>query len=308
MRAGQLENFISHPVLTGFTTAAALIVAITQVPHLLGIHVHTEAASNNTLPTLYLSIIHVGECNWATLIIGVSGIVSILLSQRISPLIPGPLINVVPGVGIATVLGGMAGTEIETIGEIKSALPSFALPDLKSPWLYTGSSFNLGDLVRVGLVSGLVSFIETLSISKIIAARTGRRIDANRELMSLGLAYLGGAFFQCYPAAGSLSKSLVSYQAGARSQLAAMTAVAMVVLTVLFLTRFLAIVPKACLAAIVMVAVHHLIDMQQITRAFEVKKTDGKFVVVTFLATLAPGVQTGILLGIIFSFGYIHGH
>ena len=304
MRAGYLENFISHPVLTGFTTAAALIVAITQAPHLLGIHLHQDGGSHHILYTLYLSIIHVGELNWVTMIIGLSGIASIFLSHRISPLIPGPLVNVVLGVGIMAVLGGMAGTQVETIGEIKGALPKFVLPDLRSPWLYTGSLY-LGDLVGVGLVIGLVSFIETLSISKIMAGRTGRRVDANRELLSLGLANLGGAFFQCYPAAGSLSKSSVSYQAGAKSQLAALTAVLMVILTVLFLTRFLAIVPKACLAAIVMVAVYHLIDIPQITRAFEVKKTDGMVVVATFLATLTLGVQMGILLGIIISFGYI---
>lgn len=174
-----------------------------------------------------------------------------------------------------------------------------------SPWLFTESAFNIGDLVEIGIVIGLVSFIETLSISKIMAGRTGRHVDTNRELMALGLSNLGGAFFHCYPAAGSLSKSSVSYQAGAKSQLAAMTAVVLVILTVLFLTRFLAIVPKACLAAIVMVAVSHLIDVKQIVRAFKVKKTDGMVIVVTFLATLSLGVQTGILLGIIFSFGYI---
>jgi sulfate permease, SulP family len=304
MRAGALENLISHSVLSGFTTAAALIVAITQVPHLLGLHLHVDSGSHNILYTLYLSIIHISECNWVTLIIGLSGIAAIFFSSRISPLIPGPLVNVLLGVGIMTALSGMAGAEVETIGEIKGNLPALMLPDLRSPWLYTGA-FMIADLVQAGMVIGLVSFIETLSISKIMAGRTGRRVDANRELISLGLANLGGGFFQCYPAAGSLSKSSVSYQAGAKSQLAALTAVIMVILTVLFLTRFLAIVPKACLAAIVMVAVYHLIDIRQITRALKVKKTDGMVIGVTFVATLALGVQTGILLGIIFSFGYI---
>ncbi|MBF0507778.1 MAG: sulfate permease [Deltaproteobacteria bacterium] len=304
MRAGQLENFISHPVLIGFTTAAALIVAITQVPHLLGIHLHSDGGSSNILYTLYLSIIHANECNWATLLIGLSGIISILLCHRISPLVPGPLVNLVLGVGIATALTGITGTKIETIGEIKGALPAFMLPRLNEPWLYSGS-FHLGHLVGVGLIIGLVSFIETLSISKIMAGRTKRHVDANRELLSLGLANLGGAFFQCYPAAGSLSKSSVSFQAGSRSQLAAITAVTMVILTLLFLTHYLALVPKACLAAIVMIAVYHLIDFKQVIRAFKVKKTDGVVIIVTFLTTLALGVQMGILLGIIFSFGYI---
>jgi SulP family sulfate permease len=198
----------------------------------------------------------------------------------------------------------MTGAHVETVGEIRGHLPAFAPPDLAGPWLYTGS-FRMVDLVPAGVVIGLVSFIGTLSISKIMAARTRRRVDANRELVALGLANLAGAFFHCYPAAGSFSKSSVSYRAGARSQLAALTAVVMVVLTLCFLTPFLAVVPKACLAAIIMVAVYHLIDIPQIIRAFEVKKTDGIVMVVTFISTLALGVQTGILLGVIFSFGYI---
>jgi len=304
MRVGVFENFISHSVLSGFTTAAALIVAITQVPHLLGIHLQEDSGSHNILYTLYQSILHVNESNWVTLIIGLAGIAAIVLSRRISPLIPGPLVNVLLGVGIMTVLGGATETGVETIGEIRGDLPSFVFPDLGNPRLYKGS-FRMADLVQAGMVIGLVSFIETLSISKIMAGRTGRRVDANRELLSLGLANLGGAFFQCYPAAGSLSKSSVSYQAGAKSQLAALTAVVMVILTVLLLARFLAAVPKACLAAIVMVAVYHLVDIAQITRAFEVKKSDGMVIAVTFAATLGLGVETGILLGIIFSFGYI---
>lgn len=304
LRAGNLETLISNPVLTGFTTAAAVIVAITQVPHLLGIHLDPVAGSRNILYTLYLSIVHVADCNWVTLLIGVCGIAAIFLSHRLSPLVPGPLVNVLLGVGIMTLLGGASGSEVETIGEIRGHLPPFTPPHLLSPWLYTGP-FRMGDLIQAGMIIGIVSFIETLSISKIMAGRTRRRVDANRELMALGLSNLAGAFFQCYPSAGSLSKSSVSYQAGSKSQLAALTAVVMVVLTVCFLTSFLAIVPKACLAAIVMVAVYHLIDVRQIVRAFEVKKTDGLVMVLTFVATLALGVQTGILLGVLFSFGYI---
>lgn len=304
MRAGNLEHFISHPVLTGFTTAAALIVAITQVPHLLGIRLHEDCGAHNILYTLYLSVVHLVECNWTTLAIGFSGIAAIVFSRRISPVIPGPLINVLLGVGTMTVMGGTAGSGVETIGEISGTLPTLVLPDLRSPWLYAGS-FKMADLITAGSIIGLVAFIETLSISKILAGRTGHHVDANRELIALGLANLGGAFFQGYTAAGSLSKSSVSYQVGSKSQLAALTAVAVVVLTVLFLTRFLAVVPKACLAAIVLVAVSHLIDVPQVVRAFKVKKTDGWVIVATLLTTLVLGVQRGILLGIILSFGYI---
>lgn len=304
MRAGNLENFISHPVLTGFTTAAALIVAITQVPHLLGICLHEDCGAHNILYTLYLSIVHLGECNWVTLAIGFCGIAAIAFSRRISPVIPGPLINVLLGVGIMTVMGGAEGSGVETIGEIKGTLPTLALPDLRSPWLYTGT-FKMADLIAAGSIIGLVAFMETLSISKILAGRTGHHVDVNRELIALGLANLGGGLFQGYTAAGSLSKSSVSYQVGSRSQFAALTAVAVVVLTVLFLTRFLAVVPKACLAAIVLVAVSHLIDVPQIVRAFKVKRTDGWVIVATLLTTLVLGVQPGVLFGIILSFGYI---
>lgn len=304
MRVGFLENFISHSVLTGFTTGAAMIVAITQVPHLLGVHLTEDVGSHNILFTLYATLIHLNAFNWLTVIIGLAGIAAISLSHRISPLMPGPLVNILLGVGMMTVLGAVTGIEVETIGQFKGDPPTFMLPALGSAWLYTGS-FGLLDLVQAGMVIGVVSFIETLSVAKIMAGRTGRHVDANRELISLGLANFGGAFFQCYPAAGSLSKSSVSYLAGARSQLAALTAVIMVIFAVLFLTRFLAMVPKACLAAIVLVAVYHLIDIPQITRAFKVKRSDGMVIGVTFASTLTFGVQTGILLGIIFSFGYI---
>ena len=307
MRAGYLENFISRPVLAGFTTAVALIVAITQVPHLLGIHLAEDSGSHNILYTLYLSILHLDECNGVTALIGFSGIAVIFLCRRISPLIPGPLVNVLVGAGIMVFLGNMAGGEVETIGEIRGELPAFVLPAINSPWLYAGS-FRMANLIESGVVIGLIAFIEALSTAKIMAGRTGRRVEANREFLALGLANLGGAFFQCYPATGSLSTSSVSYQAGTRSQAAALVAVAMVVLTVLCLTRFLAVVPKACLAAIVMAAVCHLMNIRQVIRAFRVKRTDGMINVVTFIVTLAIGVQTGILFGVIISLGYIIRH
>ncbi len=304
MRAGFLENFISHPVLVGFTTAAALIVAITQLPHLLGIHPDPSDAPRGILHTLYQSIIHVGECNWVTLIISLAGLAAIAVSKRINPLIPGPLVNVLLGVLIVKTLGPMSGMDVEVIGEIKGTLPRFELPRIFDPSLYRGH-LGVAGLVEAGVVIGLVAFMETLSISKIMAGRTRRRVDVNRELVALGLSNLGASFFFCYPAAGSFSKSSVSYQAGTRSQWAALAAVGMVVLTVLFLAPLLAEVPKACLAAIVMTAVYHLIDIPVIKRAFEVRKSDGIVMMVTFLGTLIIGVQKGILLGITVSFGFM---
>jgi SulP family sulfate permease len=303
-RAGYLESFISHAVLKGFAAAAALIIAATQLPHLVGIRLAQGSSSHNIFSTVYSTSIRLREWNWITLVIAMVGIAVIVVCKRRSPLIPGPLISILLGVGIMYTAGRVAGAEVETIGEIKSALPHLVIPPLTSPWIFTGE-VTLADLVRKGLVISLVSFIETLSVAKIMAGRTGSRIDANRELIALGFANLAGAFFQCYPASGSLSKTSTSYLAGTRSQWAAMTAVVMVILALLFLTPYLARVPRACLAAIVMVAVSHLIDIPTLVRAFKVKKADGLIIVVTFLTTLAQGVEAGIILGLIASFAVI---
>lgn len=303
MRAGFLENFISQSVLMGFTAAAALTIASTQIRHLVGIHLPSTVGRYNIFYSLYIVFSHFQEWNWTSLVIGISGILVILFCRRLTPILPGPLFNIILGIGIMIIMGGITGQEAETIGKIQGSLPHFAFPNFLN-W-ETLNSISFDELILEGMIIALISFLETLSISKIMAGKTRSRINTNRELISLALANMGSAFFQCYPSSGSLSKTSTSYLAGTKSQLASLTAVGMAFLTLAFFTSYLAMIPRACLAAIVIVAVSHLIDIRAIIRAFRIKKSDGLVISFTFFSTLVLGIDIGILLGLITSFALI---
>lgn len=302
LRAGFLENFISHSVLMGFTAAAALIIASTQLKHLVGIYLPPGESTPNVFYTFYVIFSRFQDWNWTSLVIGVSGIVVILLCRRLTPVLPGPLFNILLGIGIMHTMGNLMGGNVETIGKIQGSLPYFVFPDFSKFELATSSSISFDKLTFEALIIGLVSCLETLTICKIMAAKNRTRIKANRELIALGLANMSSAFFQCYPSSGSLSKTSTSYMAGTKSQLASLTAVGMGFITLAFFTSYLALVPRACLAAIVLVAVSYLIDIRAIIRAFRIKKSDGFIISFTFFSTLSWGIEIGILLGLITSF------
>ncbi len=302
-KVGNLENFISQPVLLGLTTAMVLIITIAQTPHLLGIHIDYGNGSHHIIQTLLLLILQAGKMRWEVLMIGSVGIASIIICRRINPLIPGPLINMLLGAGLMFAISRLFGHTVDVVGEIRSSLPVFSPPRL-TPLLGTGATMP-ASLVRAGLAIGIVTYLQTISAAKILAGRTGRRLDANRELIALGVANLGGAMFHCYPAAGSLTTSSASYRAGSRSQLASVVSVLMTILTLIYLTPYLSRVPRACLSAIIVVSVLSLIHMPSISRAFRIKKSDGMVIVMTFILTLALGADTGIFFGIIVSLGMI---
>lgn len=305
-RAGFLENLLSRPVQIGFITAGALIVATTQLPHLLGLEIHAVAGPLKTLDTLYNTVLNIGDTDWLPLLIGVMGVVSIQLSKRISPFMPGALLNLAIGIVILYLVAGLDSGRVEIVGAIPAKLPSLALP-----WSMSGEDFfqslqtvHFTKLLSIAPGIALVNFVESISIAKVMAARNGDRVEANRELMALGAANFTASFFGAYPAAGSLSKTSVSFQAGARSQVAGVVAVIAVMCTLLFLTPYLYYVPKACLSAIVFVAAWHLLEWRNIVRAFKLSRSEGWIIVATFALTLLFGVDYGVLAGIVISFAF----
>jgi len=303
-RAGFLENLLSKPVGTGFVAAGALIVATTQLPHLLGIEVRAAAGPLKTLDTLYQSVLQLGNADWLPLVIGVTGIAAIQLGKRISPFVPGALLNLVFGVAILYLAAGLDSGRTEIVGYIPPSLPHFALPWSMSgqSLLHSLESIHFVNLLAIAPAIALVNFVESISIVKVMAARNGDRVEANRELMALGGANFVASFFGAYPAAGSLSKTSVSFQAGARSQVAGIVAVLTVICVLMFLTPYLYYVPKACLAAIVFVAAWHLLDWKDIKRAFSLSRSEGWLIAATFVLTLVFGVDYGVLAGIVISF------
>lgn len=293
-RLGFLVNFLSHPVVSGFTSAAALIIGLSQLKHLLGIglgggeHVHEiliEAARR------------IGETNLAALGIGLAGIGLILGARRINKALPGPLLAV--AFGILAVWGlGLTQQGVKIVGEVPSGLPSFAMPDF--------SLENFNTLLPIALAIALVSFMESIAVAKAIQAKhKNYKVDANQELTALGMANIGGSFFQAFPTTGGFSRTAVNDQAGAKTGMASIISALLIALTLLFLTPLFYYLPNAILASVIMVAVFGLIDIREAVHLWHADRSDFWMLIATFTGTLALGIEQGILIGVALSLGLI---
>lgn len=289
MRAGFITNFLSHAVISGFTSAAAIIIGLSQLKHLLGIKL---GRSESVFETLWEAGRHLGEANPITLAIGVISIITLLLFKRFAKRFPAPLLVVVLS-ALAVYLFGLNERGVGIVGEVPGGLPSFALPALGLE--------SLRALFPIALTISFVSFMESIAVAKSIASKEKYKVDANRELVGLGLANIVGSVFRAYPVTGGFSRTAVNYQAGAKTPLASVITALLIVVTLLFLTPLFYYLPNAVLAAIVMVAVFGLVDVREPVHLFRLKPVDGWTLVLTFIATLVLGVETGILIGVGFS-------
>lgn len=294
-RLGFLVNFLSHPVISGFTSAAALIIGLSQLKHLLGIQI---ARTHHVHEIVLQAIQKFGEINWITFGLGVAGIGLIILAKKIHKSIPGPLVAVV--FGILSVWGfGLSEQGVKIVGEIPSSLPSFQIPELG--WE------SVAALLPIALAISLVSFMESIAVAKAIQAKHKKdyKVVPNQELIALGVANIGGALFQSYPVTGGFSRTAVNDQAGAKTGLAAIISAVLIVLTLLFLTPLFFYLPKAMLASVIMVAVFGLIDIKEPKHLWVADRSDFWMLVVTFVATLSLGIEQGIGVGVILSLAMI---
>jgi SulP family sulfate permease len=289
LRLGFLVNFLSYPVLAGFTSAIAIITALGQLHHLLGI-------PQQQFPFLYEAVLdvvaHAGQTNVATLLIGVSCILLLLGFTRLSPKAPGPLTLVV----VCTLLSfvfGLADHGVRVLGEVPRGLPDFGLP--------TFDPDQIKQVLPLALTMALVGFAQTISVGKSLGNKYGYDINANRELTALGLSNVSSSVSQGYVVSGSLGRSALNATAGARTPLAAIVSAACILLIALFFTPLFHYLPDVTLAAILVVSSLRLIDTREIRYLFNVKITEGLLLVFTFLATLLLGVMPGLLLGIVAS-------
>lgn len=286
VRMGFLTNFLSHPVISGFTSAAALIIGFSQLQHLLGIdiprskHVHEIVAS---------AAAHIGDVHLTILTIGVISIALLVLLEKYAPSFPRALLVVVLGTG-AVALFGLEAAGVKIVGEVPGGLPAPAFP------LLDGDA--MGSLMPIAITIALVGFMESISVAKVFARRHRYELDPNQELVGLGVANIGGSLFLAYPVTGGLSRTAVNDQAGARTGMAAIVTAAFIALTLLFFTPLFYYLPKAVLAAIIMVAVFGLIDVEEVKHLWKVKKSDLVLLLVTFGATLGLGIEEGILVGV----------
>jgi len=290
-KLGVLINFLSYPVLRGFINAAAIIIALSQLPAMLGIKLKNS--------THFLSdVLHVvensGHAHILSLVFGASSLIALALMKKFTPRLPGVLIVVV----VTTILSYMIGFESDggkVVGMIPQGLPSLSMP--RVDWVASMQ------MLPAAFVIAIISFMEAMSSSKIIAIKTRTNWDENQELIGQGLAKVVAAFSQSMPVSGSFSRSALNLASGAKTPMASVFSALLVLVTLLFFTKALYHLPKPVLSAVIMIAVFSLIDFNTIKESWRANKFDGISAVVTFFATLAfaPNIQNGILTGIILS-------
>jgi SulP family sulfate permease len=286
LRAGFLVNFLSRPVVAGFTAAAALIIAASQLGNLLGIklprthHVHA---------VVWQALQSFSDWSWPTLALGLASVVALVVAKKRLPRFPTALAVVVAATLLVWLLG-LAERGVAIVGEVPAGLPGFSVPAVDTSILVS--------LIPAAATIALVSFMEAISVGRTFATQFRYDILPNRELIALGFANLAGGATGGYPVAGGFSRTAVNVRAGARTQLAALVTCGVVVMTLLLLTGAFYYLPKAALSAIIVAAVASLIDIKGAKEVYHVKRADFYLLVLTFFATLSLGIQWGILVGV----------
>lgn len=286
MQLGFVANLLSRPVIAGLTSAAALIIGVSQLGNLLGMEL---GRSQYVHVLLQEAVQNVGNTHLPTLAIGTVCVILLVGLPRWAPRVPESLVVV-----IGATLAGW-GFELDEVGvEVIGTIPT----GLPGPEVWTSSLTELNSLIPAAITLALVQFMKDVSLGRLFATRHGYTIDANRELVGIGAGNFFGSLFQSIPASGSFSRSAVNDQAGAKSPLANVFAAVVVVLTLLFLTPLFYYLPMPALAAIIIVAGFSLIDLHELRNLFRARRRDGYIALFTACAILFIGLQEGILLGI----------
>ncbi len=287
LRFGFIANFLSRPVISAFVCAAGIIIGINQIKYLLGIPVLN---SQNAFSVL-LQLLEGGRhAQVLPLSIGVLGILILFFTKRFHLPVPGALLIVVLSI-VAVKFRGLEQEGLDIIGTIPKGFPSFQVPKLA--WA------DIRALFPTALTLAIITFMEAISVSKAMAEKhKASRLDAHQELIALGMANITGALFQSFPSSGGLSRSAINEQAGARTNLAALISAAVVALTLLFFTDWFYYLPKAVLAAIILVSVYKLIRFDYPLRLWRHMKDEFVVYALTFFITLGIGIIEGIVTGV----------
>jgi SulP family sulfate permease len=303
-KLGFLANFLSHPVIAGFITASGILIAASQLKHLLGI-----TAEGHNLVDIVASLgTHLGDVNWVTLALGVgatgflfwvrkgmkSALTNAGVGNRAADVLTraGPVLAV--AVTTALVWGfDLDGQDVAIVGSVPQSLPPLTMPSTSLDLIRA--------LIMPAILISAIGFVESISIAQTLAAKKRQRIDPNQELIGLGAANLGAAFTGGYPVTGGFARSVVNFDAGAETQAAgAFTAIGLAI-AALALTPLVFFLPKATLAATIIVAVLSLVDFSILRRSWDYSKPDFAAVAATILLTLGLGVEVGVSSGVILS-------
>ncbi len=289
-RLGFIVNFLSKPVISGFTSAAALIIGFSQLNNLLGIHLER----NNKLQYLLIDAYHhLNEIHWLTFTIGVLAIISILIIKKYFNKIPAGLFVVIISILIVKFFQ-LDQLGVSIIGDIPKGLPDFRIPSFDKK--------IITDLFPIALTLSFIAFLEAISVAKAIEPKHPEyKVNPNQELIALGMGNFIGSFFQTYPATGGFSRTAVNEQTKAKTPLASLVSALIIALTLLFLTPIFYYLPKTVLAAIIMVAVFSLLDFSMPKQLLKFSKRDLLILNATLIITATVGIKEGIFIGVVLS-------
>ena len=290
VRLGTLVDFVSHSVMIGFTAGAAILIALSQLRHALGIDLprpeniaEFALALPDTLPTL----------DWRSLLIAFIALATGIVTKRVLPRAPNYLFALMAGTGASLAMGA---TErgVAVVGEIPSVVPSFAPPIVGFE--------DFSELAPAAFAIALVGLLEAISVARAIALKSGQELNANREFTGQGMSNVVGSFFQCYPGSASFTRSGVNYEAGAVTPLSAVFAALFLFVILLFVAPWFAMVPIPAMAGIIMLVAYKLIDFAGLRHVLETSRSETAVAFVTLLATLFIDLEFSIYMGVLLSF------
>lgn len=301
LRMGGLVNFISHPVLTGFTSGAAILIIVSQLPALAGI----KNLDCGTDTSCYGDSIQ--HLNFETLLIGLAALALLLcFGKPLTSLLKktglprstvmviskcGPLLTVVLTTLAVTNFGLAEQQSVAVVGHIPSGFPALGLPIILSE--------KWQRLLPYAAFIALIAYVESVAIAKVTANLRGEKILPNQELVALGAANIAAAISGGMPVAGGFSRTMVNFAAGARTQMAMLIAAGILAVAVMFFSTWFESIPKATLAAVILVAIIPLVRLRDIVHTWRYDRGDGMAEAVTLLGVLALGIEEGLTLGII---------
>jgi len=304
LRFGFLANFLSHPVVSGFITASGVIIALSQMRHILGISAHGD----NVIELLGSLFENVHSTNYLTLVTGGAALVFLFWARTgLKPLLmklgisasaaamlakAGPVLVIIATI-VASYLGEFGDHGVALVGEVPRGLPRLSIPSF-DPDLWS-------DLVVSAMLISIIGYVESVSVGKTLGAKRRQRIDPNQELIALGAANVASAVSAGFPVTGGFSRSIVNFDSGAQTPVASILAAIGIGVAAMVLTPILFFLPKAALAAAIIVAVSSLFDFGVVARAWRYSRSDFIAISMTILVTLLLGVELGVLGGVLSS-------
>ncbi|MCK8519990.1 sulfate permease [Aquimarina sp. D1M17] len=294
LRMGFLVNLISQPVISGFISAAAIIIIVSQLEESLGLAIPDFTYTHETI---WYAISHFFDTNWITFGICLFAIVSINLLKKWKRSFPGAL-TILVITTLVTYFFNLQDKGVAIIKDVPSGLPSFSFPEMNYE--------NMVSLIPTVLTVTFIGYVGSIGIAKSLEMKNRDHIvRPNQELLALGIAKIIGVFFLAVPSSGSYSRTAINDEAGGKTTISSMIAAVMVVISLLFLTSFFYYIPKSTLAAIILVSVFGLINFSEAKYLFRLRRRDFIVMIITFVGTLVFGVENGIFIGVILSFVFL---